>query len=209
MALPPAARPSYRPYILMFVLNLAIVAGILYLLRRETLRPIVVTQPSPRAGSTAASPQVAQISVVVTGAVKRPGTLNLDSTARLADALQNAGGVRPEADLSQMDLTQALHQGDQITVPFRSSPAPAINNLVSATPAAGTADPPVASGKVNLNTATLEQLEALPGIGPALAQRILDYRSAYGDFERIEQLKEVRGIGDAIYGELQNLVTVE
>lgn len=193
----------------MFVLNLAIVAGILYLVRREVPRPIVVTRPSPRAGNTEASPQVTQITIVVSGAVMRPGTLNLDSPARLADALQNAGGVRPEADLSQMDLTRALYQGDQITVPFRSSPAPAANNLVSASPAPASSPFPVAPNKVNLNTATLEQLETLPGIGPALAQRILDYRAANGDFERIEELQEVRGIGERILGELQNLVTVE
>lgn len=208
MAVPPAARQSYRPYILMFILNLAIVAGILYLMRRETPRPIVVTQSSPRAGS-ASSPQVTQITVVVIGAVKRPGTLNLDSAARLADALQKAGGVSAEADLSRFDLTRALKQGETINIPARLSNPPVANNLVSDTPNAPNVPPAPADLKVNLNTATLEQLVSLPGIGPALAQRILDYRAANGAFERVEELKEVRGIGEAIFGALQNLVTVE
>lgn len=208
MALLPNPPQSYRPYILMFILNLAIVAGILYLLRREEPRPVIVTGPSPRAGSTGAAVQVTQITVVVSGAVNRPGTLKLDSTARLADALQQAGGVRPEADLSSFDLTRALKEDDKITIPARASNPPVANNLVSGTPTARSIAPPAASQKINLNTATQEQLELLPGIGPALAKRILDYRAVNGDFDTIEELQEVRGIGEAIFEELKPLIAV-
>lgn len=201
-------RPSYRPYIFMFLLNLAIVAGILYFLRREEPRQVVVTQAAPRASNSNEGAQVTQITVLVSGAVKQPGTLRLESTARLADALQKAGGVRTDADLSQFDLTRSLKQGETINVPARGANPSIVNNLVVGTPTARSIDSASVSQKINLNTATLAQLESLPGIGPALAQRILDYRAANGDFETIAELKEVKGIGDVIFQELEKLITV-
>lgn len=208
MAVPPAPRSSYRPYLLMFILNLAIVAGILYLLRRETPRPVIVTQPSPRSAVTTDALPTSQITVIVGGAVNQPGTLTLGNNARLADALQGAGGVRSDADLSRFDLTRALKQGETINIPARPSNSPVANNLVSNTPDVPNLTPAHVS-PVNLNTASLEQLVSLPGIGPALAQRILDHRAANGPFKSIESLKDVRGIGDAVLDGLKQLVTVE
>lgn len=210
--LPDPLKP-YRNYLLMFLLNLAVVAGILYLLRRETPRELIVSQLPTRAPTPVAQKQIVPIQVSVSGAVNQPGTYELGSDARLADALDKAGGVKPEADLSKLPLTRALKDGDKIQVPARAINVPTANPIaptLSTPPSPPPASAPTAAAhKINLNTATLEQLDALPGIGPALAQRILDYRNEKGSFKSVEELKEVRGIGDVLYKEIQDLVTVE
>src|SRR5581483_12049016 len=139
------------------------------LLRRENPRPVAVTLP-PRATKTATT----QITVSISGAVKQPGSYQLEGGARLSDVLQQAGGVNPNADLSQINFTRPLTNGEQIVIP---TIAPIVKT--AAIPSAST---PVATQivKLNLNTATLEELDALPGIGPTLAQRILDYRKQGG-----------------------------
>jgi len=153
--------------------------------------------------------------VTISGAVNEPGALELGGDARLADALQKAG-LKPDADLSKLNLTLALKDGDKIHVPARATDAAPTNNNAPAptnpappTSNASNAATPSAQTKLNLNTATLEELDALPGIGPALAQRILDYRSEHGGFKSVEELKEVRGIGDTLFADLKDLVTVE
>lgn len=210
----PDALKPYRLYIAMFVLNLALVIGIIALLYREPPRPVVVTAPPTRA-PTSVSKASTRIRVTISGAVKEPGALELDGDARLADALQKAG-VKPEADLSKLNLTLALKDGDKIVVPAHATDAAPTKNIAPATTnpaqptsnASGTATPS-AQTKLNLNTATLEELDALPGIGPALAQRILDYRNEHGGFKSVEELKNVRGIGDTLFADLRELVTVE
>ncbi len=207
--IPDPLKP-YRLYVAMFVINLAVVIGVIFLLRRDEPREIVVTQPPTRAATSVAKKTVTQISVSISGAVNQPGTLQLDSDARLADALQKAG-VKPEADLSKLSLTLALHDGDKINVPSRATNVPSANNLSAstATPVAQNSPPPAFTEKINLNTATLEQLDSLPGIGPAIAQRILDYRAEKGAFKSVEELKEVRGIGDVLFDDVKDRVTVE
>ena len=195
----PDPLKSYRLYVAMFLLNLAVVLGVIYLLRREAPREILVTQPLPRPTTPAISKPIAHIMVLVAGAVNHPGTLELTSPARVADALQQAG-LLPEADLSTINLTQVLQEGDTIRVPIRPAIAPAANDL-----APGGAS---AVAKINLNTATLAELDGLPGIGPTLAQRILDYRAQIGGFTSIEQIVEVKGIGDTLFAEIKELVTV-
>lgn len=219
---------TYRLYIAMFILNLAVVIGVIYLLYREPAQPLVVTAPPTRSAQIKNS---ARISVTVSGAVNKPGTIELNAGTPLAEALQRAG-LKPDADVSKLALTRPLQDGDKIMVPSRASntaaavqpapgatqaptianaPAPTTNtaqppsNLTSTiTPAA-----PTASAKLNLNTATLDELNALPGIGEALAQRILDYRAQKGGFKAVAELKEVKGIGDKLFEEIKDLVTVE
>ena len=211
MSTPDSLKP-FRLYVAMFLLNIAVVIGVIYLLRREEPRPVVVTQPPTRPATSTANKSVKPISVTVNGAVNQPGTFELTSDARLADALQKAG-VQAEADLSKLNLTLMLKDGDKINVPSRAPNVPTANTVAAATTRAPQptkiSAPAPAATKVNLNTATLEQLDALPGIGPAIAQRILDYRSEKGSFKSIEELKEVRGIGDALYNEIRELVAVE
>lgn len=135
--------------------------------------------------------------VSVIGQVHEPGLVTLASGARVADALTAAGGALPEADLSTVNLARLVVDGEQIAVGVPGSALPE---------GADTSDP---SGTlINLNTATLAQLDELPGIGPVLAQRIIDFRLANGGFTAVEQLREVSGIGPVVYEDVVALVTV-
>jgi competence protein ComEA len=145
-----------------------------------------------------------RVVVDVSGAVRRPGVYRLRAGARVADALRRAGGATGRADLTQINRAAKLEDGRQVLVPVRTpagaATAPAPDG---SSPAAGTSGPPL-----NLNTATLEQLEGLDGIGPAMAQRILDYRKAHGGFGSVEELGEVPGIGDKRLAALRDKVRV-
>lgn len=198
----PDPLKSYRLYVAMFLLNLAVVLGVIYLLRREAPRPVLVTQPPARPETTL--PAAQQVVVSVAGAVNQPGTFQLEADARLADLLQKAG-LSSDADVSQLDLTRALKDGESIKVPSRAANPLAINNTNASTPPAALVPD---STKLNLNTATLAELDELPGIGPALAQRIIDYRNEIGGYTAVEQLIDVRGIGETLYNDIKDLVTV-
>ena len=133
--------------------------------------------------------------VHVAGAVRNAGVYRLRAGARVNDALARAGGATPRADLSQVNLAAKVEDGRQILVPRRVK--------------AGAASPTTAPGQpVNLNTATLEQLDELDGIGPATAQSILDYREEQGGFGSVEELGNVPGIGEVRLASLREQVRV-
>jgi competence protein ComEA len=152
-------------------------------------RPTVAPLPPPAAVPAAAS-SPATIVVAVSGRVQHPGLVRLPAGSRVADALDAAGGVLPGTDTSTLNLARKLVDGELIAVGVPSA---------SAGPA---------GGLLNLNTATEAQLEALPGVGPVLAQRILDWRDQHGGFTSVDQLRQVSGIGDALFAHLKTLVTV-
>ncbi len=141
--------------------------------------------------------------IQVDGAVQRPGLYRLPPGARVNDALQAAGGPRPEADLQQVNLAARLQDGARVWIPRRAETPPP----TPSPPAAGWPTSP-ATGKLDLNTATAAQLEALPGIGPALAQRILDYREQHGPFRQVDDLLAVPGIGPTKLEQIRPYVTV-
>ncbi|MCP2327187.1 competence protein ComEA [Hamadaea flava] len=147
---------------------------------------------APAPASSASAPTTGLI-VAVSGKVKFPGLVRLPAGARVADAIEAAGGVLPGTDLSTVNLARKVADGELITV---GAPAN--------TTASGTA----ADGKVNLNTATAAQLDALPGVGPVLAERIVAYRDRKGGFRNVGELRQVEGIGDAKFEQLKDLVTV-
>ena len=148
-----------------------------------------------------------RVTVHVAGAVRRPGVYVLSPGARVDDALRRAGGPRGRADLAAVNLAAKLEDGRQVLVPERAAPATAGGSAVAGgTAAAGGPNAPAAP--VNLNTATLEQLDTLDGVGPGIAQRILDYRRQHGGFARVEELGEVPGIGAKRLATLTPLVTV-
>ena len=147
-----------------------------------------------------------RVTVHVAGAVRRPGVYRLAAGARVDDALRSAGGARDRADLTAVNLAAKLEDGRQVIVPERA-PMPAGAAGASGAPRGGAAAA-APGGPINLNTATLEQLDTLDGVGPGIAQRILDYREQHGGFSRVEELGEVPGIGAKRLATLTPLVTV-
>jgi competence protein ComEA len=140
--------------------------------------------------------------VSVVGLVARPGLVTLPTGARVADAVEAAGGLLPDADPASVNLAAVVADGEQVAVgtPGSGGPAGAPAGTVGAGAAPG--------GLVDLNTAGVAALDALPGIGPVLAQRIVDHRSREGPFRSVDQLDDVPGIGPAIAAELAQLVRV-
>ena len=178
---------------------------------------VVLTAPSPEPSETAASPSPpAEIVVDIGGAVARPGVYRLSPDARVCDAVDLAGGATSRADLSAVNLAARLSDGQQVVVPEKGRLAPgggadeaagAGSDGGSAT-AADSGSSGAGGAPVNLNTATIDQLDALVGVGPATAQKILDFREANGGFSSVDQLLEVPGIGDAKFAALKDLVTI-
>src|SRR5215207_127141 len=165
--------------------------------------------------TVAASPGAAKIEVKesggggrlvihVAGAVRQPGVYRLRSGARVDDAVQHAGGATRRADLGGLNLAAKLEDGRQVLVPERASPA-GVGDDASA---GGSAPAPAPGQPLNLNTATLEQLDALSGIGPLTAQKILDFREERGGSGSIEELGEIPGIGDKRLASLREEVTL-
>jgi competence protein ComEA len=162
------------------------------------LRPARPSIPPPvRVAAPARTSAAAQLFVHVVGAVRRPGLYRLRDGARVADAVTRAGGVTSRAQLELLNLAARVADGEQIVVPRRGSGGVA---------APGTAGAASSAGPVHLGTATLEQLDELPGVGPVTAQKILDYRQAHGAFRSVDELDAVPGIGPARLDELRGLV---
>jgi competence protein ComEA len=156
--------------------------------------------PAPGAGVTGLPP--ARVVVDVVGAVRRPGLYRLEHGSRIADAVARAGGATGRADLAAVNLAAPLADGEQVVVPKRGA-----QGVAGATVPGGAAAPPSApAGPVHLSTATLEQLDALPGVGPVTAQKILDYRQKHGAFTSVDELDAVPGIGPARMDQLRDLV---
>ncbi|MGY0067263.1 helix-hairpin-helix domain-containing protein [Streptomyces sp. QTS137] len=157
------------------------------------------------AGTGAAGTALPEIVVDVGGKVRDPGVHRLPAGSRVADALRAAGGVRPGTRTDGLNRARFLVDGEQVIVggpaPVAGAgPAPAAGGPAGAAPGAGPATP------VSLNTATLDQLDSLPGVGPVLARHILDYRTRNGGFRSVDELREVNGIGDRRFADLKNLV---
>jgi len=153
-----------------------------------------------------------KIVVHVAGEVVAPGVVTLDEGARVADAIAGVGGATPDAQLEAINLARVLVDGEQIKVPkIGDEPLTPVDQPPDGDEGGGTAESAGAAddgGKINLNTADATQLQQLPGIGPALAGRIVTYREENGGFGTIDQLQEVKGIGPAVMGNIAGLVTV-
>jgi competence protein ComEA len=185
---------------------------------RPTVTPVPQAHTSPAAapatrgtagpGGPAGAPPAtetgpaASVVVDVAGKVRRPGVATLPAGSRVVDALREAGGARPGVDVTSLNLARVLVDGEQILVGV--TPAPGIAASASAQPGAAAG----AGALVNLNTATLDQLDSLPGIGPVTARKIHDWRTAHGAFTAVDELLEVDGIGEKTLAELAPHLTL-
>ncbi|KYH31804.1 helix-hairpin-helix domain-containing protein [Neomoorella mulderi] len=170
-------------------------------------------KPVAAPGEAAAATKPATIQVHVAGAVQRPGVYELHAGARVNEAVSLAG-LLPEANPNALNLAAPLNDGQQVIVPRQGEEAGAVggngNFSGPGISGGGTAGGTVKTGgKVNINTATLAELDSLPGIGPTLAQRIIDYRNQKGPFRTIEDLQNVSGIGSKKFADLKDLITVQ
>jgi competence protein ComEA len=180
----------------------AVVAVVaLALVGRAALRPHAAHVPPPvhvaRAASGAAGAKRAEVFVDVVGAVRRPGLYRLETGARVADALAHAGGATGKAQLELVNLAALVADGEQVVVPRRGAGAGVAGS--------GGGGPP--AGPVHLNSATVDQLDELPGVGPVTAQKIVDYRTQHGGFGSVDELDAVPGIGPSRLADLRPLVT--
>lgn len=182
-------------------------------------RPRVEPAPPPSSGSAAstppatptASPPVGEaagtatpVVVAVVGLVARPGLVTVPTGSRVADAVEAAGGLLPGTDPAAVNLAALVSDGQQIAIGV-----PGVAGSSPASPASGGGGGGGGGGgPVDLNSATAQELDALPGIGPVLAQRIVAHRDEQGPFRSVDQLDDVPGIGPTIFAELAELVTV-
>ena len=180
--------------------------------------------PPAAAQPGAAQPGVttATLTIHVVGQVKKPGVITLPAGSRVADALARAGAALPGADLGAVNLARPLVDGEQVRIPKPGEAVTPVGAGAGGSGAGAGSAPGSARGagvtgggvsgdagsKVDLNRATADELEELPGVGPVLAQRILDWRTAHGRFASVDELAEVSGIGEKIFGELAPKVTV-
>ena len=157
----------------------------------------------PSSPSLPVAPPVT-VTVHVAGQVASPGVYAVPAGGRVADAVIAAGGTSGEADVEQLNLAARVSDGERIYVPRKGeAAAPVVNGPPGTTPKGGTA-----AGPIDLNTATAEQLEALPGVGPATSKAILAYRTSHGRFRSVTELLEVPGIGPAKLEAMRPLVRV-
>lgn len=202
---------------------------VLWLLLRPSNPPIesaIATASETVIMPTASmSPHSAQVKVHVMGAVKSPGVYELSAGSRVVDAVRAAGGAIKSADLERINLAQTITDTEQVFVPSRSQRTTRItvaprqrSNTTTISPSipgsASTTQVPSADGvlnsgsKINLNSATTDQLDTLPGVGPSTAKAIIAYRTKSGSFKKVSDLMNVPGIGQAKFEAMRDLVTV-
>jgi competence protein ComEA len=191
-------------YLLLGVMAGFVLAGALIFVSRAPAGQPIILQPAPTK---------VPVAVHVIGAVPRPGLYEFVEGARVQDAIDAAGGLLTSANVDAINLAALLTDGQQLTIPYKDGAAPTEDpfalNLPGATdtPTNGTSDS-TNTELININTASLEELDSLPGIGPTTAQRIIDYRTTNGPFTTIDQIMDVSGIGPATYDEIKDLITV-
>jgi competence protein ComEA len=181
------------------VVGLVVILVIYTILKRpEPASPPLVITLQPRPTAEPATPTPATISVYVSGAVYKPDVYVLSLNAIVKDAIAAAGGATAEADLDRINLASRLSDQMHVHVPRQGEASPTPDKKSPAT----------LSAPININTATLEELDKLPSIGPALAKVIVDYRTTNGPFKKIEDINNVKGIGDVLYAKIKDLITV-
>jgi competence protein ComEA len=195
-----------REAIALGVLCLALVAGAAFAYARSLPRgqPRSMATPLSAPAPSASASATGGLVVHVAGAVQTPGVYTLAAGSRVIDGIRAAGGVAPGADVSAINLARPLADGERVYIPRRGETPPAEPSSSGSVSSEGGAS----GGKVNLNSATADQLEALPGIGEVLARRIVDYRTQHGPFRSVRDLLKVEGIGEKKFESIKDHVTV-
>jgi len=189
-----------KAVLITFAAALAVGAIFFALSQGRSSEPIASVVPTVIAPSI---PEIAEVLIVdVSGRVHKPGVYSLDKGSRAIDAIDKAGGALSGVDLSDINLAHVLFDGEQIIV---GAPKVSYSNTKRGAPKVKA---PTASSPLSLNSATLAQLDTLPGIGPVMANRIFAYRKLNGPFLVIEDLKKVSGIGDVTFAEISKLVRI-
>ncbi len=195
---PPPRRRLEVPHVKV-IATLTVAGAVLLVWWLLAARPETSSPQAPLAFATTGAPATespAELVIDVVGKVRTPGIVTIPKGSRVYEAIEAAGGLKGKVDTTSLNLARVLTDGEQVLVGLEPAALPG--------PATGGA----ATTKVNLNTATVEQLDTLPGVGPVTAQSILSWRAENGRFSSVEDLLEVKGIGDATLAELRDLVVV-
>ena len=179
------------------------VSGVLLGLFVAVLVWVVARNPSGQAVTLRPPPTEQPIVVQIAGAVPRPGVYALAKGSRVQDAISAAGGFLAEADKTGINLARALDDGEQLEIPYAEGSSPVLG-----TPLPASTESASSSELIDINTASLAELDSLPGIGPTTAQKIIDYREQNGPFLTKEDIINVSGIGPGTYERLKDLITV-
>jgi competence protein ComEA len=182
----------------MIAVTAALLLVVLLLARGPEMAPIEIRPPAPTSTPRPTSTP-APWRVYVTGAVLHPGVVQLSANARVEDAVQAAGGCSSEADLERINLAAQLYDGEHLRVPAVGDELPAV--VLDDKPS-GT------SQRIDINTATAEELDTLPGVGEVTAAKIIEYRQQHGPFQTVEAIMDVPGIGEAKFDAMRELITV-
>jgi len=196
-------RP-YRLHIVLILIECLLLTAGLVLIRRPSPQALTIAFPT-----ATPAPTPAPLIVHIAGAVVDPGVYRLPPESRLVDAVQLAGGLTADAAIAWVNLAAPLQDGQQIVIPFAQSAEAAVDGQQAAQRTAPTVqviapDP----GRININTASEQELDTLPGIGPSLAARIVTYRREHDGFDEPRELLEVSGIGEATFAELADCICV-
>ena len=204
------ARAVAVAFALLGALALVVVVAILLLTRGDDAAPVVIVAPEQ---TRVSQPTPADIRVQISGAVLAPGVYSMDESDRVMDAIAAAGGVKPGADLGAINLAQRVQDEAHYHVPSLGETPPSPTSVGPSIPQETTRIVQIAQARpasvlVDLNTASSEELESLPGIGPVMAGRIIAHREANGPFATVDAVLDVSGIGPKTLESLRPLVTV-
>ncbi len=202
---------------------LAAAGAAIFYVRQPSQEPIAIVpaQETATPAPTATQPPLptstpAPVRIYITGAVQNSDVYYLSAGSIVKDAIEAAGGFTPNANRNEINLALELQDQQQIHVPIEGedNPPPPIQGGSSApktdeAPQTSDQAQSAPGGTINLNTATLDQLDTLPGIGPAIAKRIIEYRETVGGFTAIDQITQVSGIGDATFAKIRDQISVE
>lgn len=190
------------------IIALIVVAFFVFVLREDSKKeevyisePSVQTTVTQEEGGETTTEKETSLFVDISGAVKKPMVAELPAGSRVIDAINAAGGLKNGADIESINRAAFVNDGDKITIPMEGEMEIGMEETATLSTEA-------TKGKVNINTATLEELQTLNGVGPVTAEKILAYREKSGPFQKIEDLKEVDGIGDKTFDKLKDEIMI-